>query len=163
MCDVNPEHILNVCYENGKKVLYLRILKALHGCIEYALLWYELFANTLQDMGFEINPYDKCVANKMINGKQCTICWYVDDNKVSHVDPAANTMIIDAISEHFGELVVTRRKKHTFLGMDLEMLDESRFAIGMKSYLEEAIKLFGEDVSKKVSSIATKKFTNGRP
>jgi len=66
-----------------------------------------------------------------------------------------NTMIIDDISEHFGKLVVTRGKKHTFLGMDLEMLDELRFAIGMKSYLEEAIELFGEDVSKKVSSIAT--------
>jgi len=69
MCDVNPEHIPNVRYENGKKVLYLQILKTLYGCIESALLWYELFANTLKDMGFEINPYDKCVANKMINGK----------------------------------------------------------------------------------------------
>ena len=75
MCDVNPEHIPNVCYENRKKVLYLQILKALYRCIESALLWYDLFANTLKDMGFKVNPYDKCVANKMIHGKQCTICW----------------------------------------------------------------------------------------
>jgi len=127
MCDVNPEHIPNIRYENGKKVLCLRILKALYGCIESALLWYEIFANTLKDMGFEINPYEKCVGNKMINGKQCTICWYVDDNKLSHVYPAVNTMIIDAISEHFGKLVVTRGNKHTFLGMDLEMLDGRRY------------------------------------
>ena len=48
------------------------------------LLWYDLYANTLKDMGFEINSYDKCIANKMINGNQCTIGWYVDNNKISH-------------------------------------------------------------------------------
>ena len=35
-------------------------------------------------MGFVINPYDMCVASKTINGKQCTIVWYVDDLKVSY-------------------------------------------------------------------------------
>ena len=35
-------------------------------------------------MGFKLNPYDRCVANKEINGKQCTIIWYVDDLKISH-------------------------------------------------------------------------------
>ena len=70
--------------ENGKKVLYTRVLQAIYGCIESALLWYELFSTTLQDMGFQINPYDRCVANKLIDGKQCTISWYVDDNTVTH-------------------------------------------------------------------------------
>ena len=55
------------------------------GCVKSALLWYELYTNTLKDIGFELNPYDLCVANKDINGKQCTIVWHVDDNKISHV------------------------------------------------------------------------------
>ena len=59
--------------ENNKKILYLRLLKALYGCVKSALLWYELFSTTLKDMGFVLNPYDECVANKMVNGKQCTI------------------------------------------------------------------------------------------
>ena len=37
--------------------------------------------------GFEINPYDPYVANKMIDGKQMMVLWHVDDLKVSHVDP----------------------------------------------------------------------------
>ena len=45
-------------------------------------------------MGFKLNPYDACVANKTINGKQCTIVWYVDDNKISHVDANVVTEII---------------------------------------------------------------------
>ena len=78
MCKVNPDHTRNVIYENGKKVLYLEVLQAIYGCIESALRWYELYSETLSKEGFVINPYDKCVANKIINGKQCTIVWYVD-------------------------------------------------------------------------------------
>ena len=33
ICDVNLDHIPNVWYENGKKVLYLMIMKDLYGCI----------------------------------------------------------------------------------------------------------------------------------
>ena len=70
-------------------------------------------------MGFELNPYDKCVANKIINGKQCTMTWYVDDNKLSHKDPAVVTEVLEEISKHIGNLTITRGKKHTFLGMNI--------------------------------------------
>ena len=40
--DVNPEYKPYVRYEHGKKVLYVRILKALYGMIESAVLWYGL-------------------------------------------------------------------------------------------------------------------------
>ena len=43
MCDVNPECKPYVRYDNGKKVLYVRILKAIYSMIESALLWYTLF------------------------------------------------------------------------------------------------------------------------
>jgi hypothetical protein len=36
-------------------------------------------------MGFEINPYDPCVANKMVNGTQMTIRWHVNDLMISHL------------------------------------------------------------------------------
>ena len=31
MWNVNPDHIPNIRYKNGKKVIYLRVLKALYG------------------------------------------------------------------------------------------------------------------------------------
>ena len=73
MCKVNPEYSKNVIYENGQKVLYMEILQAIYGCIESALRWYELYSHTLEKESFEINPYDRCAANKVINGKQCKI------------------------------------------------------------------------------------------
>jgi hypothetical protein len=50
-----------------------------------ALLFYRKLVSELKQMGFEINPYDPCVANKMVNGTQMTIRWHVDDLMMSHV------------------------------------------------------------------------------
>jgi len=41
---------------------------------------------TVVSMGFVANPFDQCVSNKVIGGRQCTILWHVDDIKVSNVD-----------------------------------------------------------------------------
>jgi hypothetical protein len=98
-------------------------LKALYGCVKSALLWYELFTGTLQEIGFELNPYDPCVANKMINNKQCTLVWYVDDNKISHADPKVTTAVINSTEEQFGKMTITRGKTHVFLGMDVSFND----------------------------------------
>ena len=85
-CELDPSLEQFVTKEKNKDVLYVQLDRALCGCVQSALLWYELYSTTLKEMGFELNPYDLCVANANINGKQCTVCWYVDDNKISHKD-----------------------------------------------------------------------------
>jgi hypothetical protein len=121
MCQVNPKYEKFVVIENGKKVLYLQLLKALYGCVQSALLWYNLLTNTLVRMGFKLNPYDLCVANSQIKGKQCTVAWYVDDNKILHVDDTVVTDIIEKIEAKFGKMTVTRGKHHVVLGMDITL------------------------------------------
>ena len=71
--NLNPVYKEYVTVKNGKKALYLQLIKALYGCIKSALLWYECFTNCLLDMDFKLNNHDQCVANKMIEGSQCTI------------------------------------------------------------------------------------------
>ena len=123
MCSVNPEHVKNIVYERkGRKmvkVLYLKVLRAIYGCLESALLWYNLYVHTLQGLGFELNPYDMCVANKIIDGSQCTIAFYVDDNKISHRDSKEVDGIIDQLRKEFGNVTYSRRKQHDFLRMDV--------------------------------------------
>ena len=41
----------------------------------------------MRGKGFELNPYNPCVANKIIGGKKMTFFCNVDDLKVSYVDP----------------------------------------------------------------------------
>ena len=74
LCSVSEKYKAFVTTEkNGKKLIYLQLKKALYGCMKSVLLWYDLFTGTLQEMGFELNPYDTCIANKVVAGKQCTI------------------------------------------------------------------------------------------
>ena len=103
MCDVNYDYKAYVTMERGKMVLYMQLVKALYGCVRSAILWYETFCECLEQLGFKLNRYDPCVANKMVNGEQCTICWYVDDCKISHKDPNVVTWVIDNTEKRFGE------------------------------------------------------------
>ena len=62
MCEVNPEHKKTLSVENGVKVLYLRLLKALYVCMESALICYHLYSKTIKPQGFLINPYARYTA-----------------------------------------------------------------------------------------------------
>jgi hypothetical protein len=147
LCEVNSEYkqYIEVNEKSGQRTLYVQLAKALYGCIKSALLWYRLFSETLVTMGFQLNPVDRCVANKIINGKQCTVAWYVDDNKISHVDPKVVTEIIEKIEQRFGKMSVTRGKIHTFLGMDISF-ENKKVKIDMKAYCEQAIDDYHRDV-----------------
>ena len=72
---------------NGKPTLYVKLKKVLYGCLRSALLFLKKLSGGMVKDGFVLNPYDACVANKEINGSQCTIIWHVDDLKISHNDP----------------------------------------------------------------------------
>jgi hypothetical protein len=89
--------------ENGKAVLYVELLNSLYGTLRSALLFWKLISSKLILWGFKINPYDGCVANKVIDGKQCTVLWQVDDLKISHVNEEVNTDIIKRINDEFGK------------------------------------------------------------
>ena len=154
MCQVNPAYKPFVIEEKGKKVLYMKILRAIYGCIQSALLWYELYTSVLEGMGFTVNPYDRCVANSMINGKQCTIVFYVDDNKVSHTDPSVVTNVIEKIEKYFGEMTKIRGKEHDYLGMKLKINEDKSLEIDMRNQIDEIIEFFGEDIDESVASPA---------
>ena len=101
MCEINPEHEENILYEIGRnnrrtKVLYMNVIRAIYGCIEAALQWYILFSGTLEKMGYKLNLYDKCIANRTDkNGKQCTIAWHVDDCIATHMEQKELDMLGD--------------------------------------------------------------------
>ena len=48
MSEVNLEFRKDVFQEYKKKILYLRLLRALYGCIESTLLWYNMHNDTLK-------------------------------------------------------------------------------------------------------------------
>ena len=62
------------------------------------------FVTPYKNLGFTLNLYDPCVANANIKGSQCTIVWYVDDNKISHKDQAVVDDLIQRIEAKFGHM-----------------------------------------------------------
>jgi hypothetical protein len=52
----------------GELVLYVNFLNALYGIMKMALLYYESFVHDITAIGFKLNPYDLCVANKICIG-----------------------------------------------------------------------------------------------
>ena len=72
------------------------------------------------------------MAKRTIEGKQCIIVWYFDDNKVSCVSPNLIGKLISYLKVNFGYLVTTRVKKHPRLGMNKEITKEKKIEIDIK-------------------------------
>ena len=80
-------------------------------------------------MGFELNPYDICIANKIINGKQCTIAWHVDNNKVSHANHKIVEDIISELETYFVKFTIVQGGKQNYLGMNIEVQKDKKVII----------------------------------
>ncbi len=70
----------------GQKVLLVQCLNAVYGTMVAALFYHKKFVKSITKQGYKIKPYDGCMANKVVKGKQVTICFHIDDCKISH-DP----------------------------------------------------------------------------
>ena len=115
-----------------------------------ALLFWKRLSSQLTKWGFRINPYDSCVANKIIDDKQCTILWHVDDLKISHVDANVVTDVIKLIESEFGKeapLTQTRGKIHEYLGMTIDFSLPGK----VKFYMVDYIKLMLDDLPEEMS------------
>jgi len=129
----------------GKPVLYVQLEKAVYGMMKSALLFYRKLVADLLSLGFEINPYDPCVANKIINGKQMTICWHVDDLFIGHVDPTILTSFLDWLAQRYDtddkKLNDVRGHKHDDLGMNLDFSTSGAVQIDMIPYKKKSMTL----------------------
>ena len=125
--------------EKGKPVIYVEILKALYGTLRVACLFWETLSGKLQEWGFTLNPYDSCVANKCVDGQQCTITWHVDDLKISHAKEHVVRSIIKKIQDNFGQhsdLSMHIGKRHDYLGMILDFNTPGTLEIDMSDYIQ---------------------------
>ena len=136
--------------KKGNKQLILQCLNAIYGTMVASLLYYRKFVASLTEIGFELNPYDPCVANKMIDGKQMTVCFHVDDCKISHRKRQAVDRIIKYLRKEYesifedgsGKMKVSRGKIHTYLGMTLDYSVKGQVRISMFDYVEEILTAF---------------------
>jgi len=114
----------------------------LYRTLQAALLFWQLLSKTLVEWGFKLNEYDPCVANKIINGKQCTFIWHVDDLKVLHVEKKVVEQVIADLNKVFGQegpLTTTHGKVLEYLGMTLDYTSKGKVKISMYEYIEKML------------------------
>ena len=136
--------------KKGNKQLILQCLNAIYGTMMASLLYYRKFSNDLKSIGFEMNPYDPCVANKTIEGSQMTICFHVDDCKLSHRKKKVNDRMIEWLRQKYesifedgsGKMTVSRGKVHEYLGMRIDFSVPRRVQITMFDNVDDIIKAF---------------------
>jgi hypothetical protein len=75
---------------------------------------------------------------------------------VSHVEYDVVTEVLETIEKHFGKMIITRGKKHSFLGMDIDILEDKKLKILMKAHIEEAINNLNEEITRTAPTPARK-------
>ena len=125
-------------------MLYVCLSKARYGMLRTALLFYKRLRSNPEDMGFDVNPYDLYVANKMVNGKQMTVCWYVDDLKVSHmVDSAVLALALKLAKLYGPKNIISQGKVHYYLGMEMDFdTDPGTMIVSTIKYLQKITGLY---------------------
>ena len=149
---INPKYAKDMVEEKGQKVIYGKANKALYGTLDASLLCWKDLTGTISEWKFSndndrfiLNPYDTCVANCMINGKQCTILWHMDNLKMNHKDPVVVTNIVWQLNDKYGKItpmVSTRGKICEYLRMTIDFTDTGKVKIRMYDYVDKMISKF---------------------
>ena len=141
-------------YKKGTPIIYVRLKKALYGLLRSGLLFYRNLRGELEEYVFEVNPYDPCVANKMVitetvlpvidkkgratrnkneskkmrkvkEEKQIRVVFHVDDLMMSCEDHFELTKLSCYLENIYGPKIATHLgNKHDYLGMDFEFMDD---------------------------------------
>ena len=145
-----------VINKRGEKSLLVECHNAIYGTMVAGLLYYRKFTSSLKERGFEMNPYDPCVWNKTnIKGKQLTICFHVDDCKISHVNVRVVDYTIDWLRKEYesiftdgsGKMKVACGKVHTYVGMTLDFTESKIVKVTMFAYIDEIVQAWDKACS----------------
>ena len=169
ICQIKPEYWKLIRYtkkrgDGIRKVLVGKVTKAIYGTLLGAV--FIKLRGVLTEMGFEMNDYDEYTFNKMLNSKQCTIQFHVDDLKLSHLQQEELEKNIDHLKSIFGsgrELLAASYGKiygkiHEYLGMTIDWSVDGKVISTMYDYLEDILAevpddFHGEDVNPAVSDL----------
>ena len=88
------------------------------------------------------------------DGCQCTICWYVDDTKISHINKHIVDEVINSIESHLGKMTVTRGKAHTFVGIDILFNEDGTVCLLVDDYIKECANVYADEVKRKAATLA---------
>jgi hypothetical protein len=125
--------------KKGTKILYVKLQKALYGLMRASLLFYRKLRKEFKDYGLVMNLYDPCVANMTTrNRSQLIAVWRVDNLMVSCVEDFKLPKFLCYLGDIYGpKLNIHTRKKHDYLGVNMEFNNDGTLDVSMIMYLQD--------------------------
>ncbi len=137
-------------------MIYVKLQKALYGLMRASLLFYRKLRLELEAYGFEVNPYDPCVANlESPGGEQLTVIWHIDNLMAMCKEDFKLTKFLCYLTKIYGaKLAMHTGCEHDYLGMDMEFTSKGILQVSMITYLKNVITGFPEMITGKVATPA---------
>jgi hypothetical protein len=130
--------------EDGSSVVQLD--KALYGCVEAAHLWYLMLREKLEAYGFEANPAEPCVFNKMnAAGDQISLTLHVDDLFTTCKSETEIDLFFTYLRTQFPVITVHEGKMLSYLGMMFDFREEGAVYVTMKKTVDDVLEGCGVD------------------
>jgi Reverse transcriptase (RNA-dependent DNA polymerase) len=127
-------------YVNEKGEMFVRLLRALYGCVESARQFNQHLDSFLKLLGYTVNSYDNCVYNSNdSNGVQCSICLHVDDLFVSSKSMEMIDALVKKLTEKYKTITVNDGPIITYLGMNFDFSNKGYVEISMDKYVDGII------------------------
>ena len=123
--EIDPIYRNYMVTEGNQRVLYVHSTQAIYKMLVSAMLFHHKLTKALLSNGSELNPYDPCVVNKMVNSEQLTIWW--------------------PIFGQLGEVKMTQGPLHDYLGMTLDYSVPGQVSIDMSHYVKKMVKEFPQE------------------
>lgn len=143
------EHVIET--KQGYKLMYCKLNKVVYGTLLGAILFYKKLVTQLHEWNFIMKLYDACTWDKIVNDKQLTIQYFIDDFHISSVDmKAINNMVLDLNNEFktkFNKLTICKGKVHDYLGINIDYSNDRYVKFTMYEFIEDILKEARVDIN----------------
>ena len=89
------------------------------------------------------NPLDPCVLNKVVDGKQCTICVHVDDLLITCELDEVIDSVYAQLQRRYKEVKIVRGPKVSYLGITLDVSKPGKVKCTMGGYIADLLRMCG--------------------
>jgi hypothetical protein len=143
LCELNNKLIKFINEED--QCLYVKLVKALYGCVESAKLFYNLLKKILLEYGFILHPLDECVfryQNSETKNYYINVGIHVDDILITSNNNNLITNFKNYLIKNFYDVKFNEKSTHSYLGLNIN-IQNKYYEFDMISNLEKIIKDYG--------------------
>jgi hypothetical protein len=135
--------------EDGR--VLVKLLRALYGTIQAAMLWYKLLRKIILEYGFIQHVNDRCVFILKRKGVVFIVGFHVDDLLMVCKDKNLISHFIAYLLGKFTNVTVHEGKEQTYLGMMIKMEEDGVISVSMDGYVASVLDMYNLPIDVKVN------------